>query len=137
MKNALIALLFLMTVAGCLPKKKSDADITPEPDLAGTYQVSLITSGTTTVSFPNSAGSSATVVVTKVSNTQIGLILNSISRGISTPNDLGTYTIKKATGQNYDVIDPSSNARLGNINGTDLLLDFVDSGQRIVLISRR
>lgn len=136
MKNTLIALLLLFTVAGCLPEKKKDADITPEPDVAGTYQVSLITVGTQTVSYPNSAGSSATAVVTKVSDTQIGMILNEVIRGVSTPTDLGTFTIKKATGQNYDIIN-ASNARIGNVNGTDLLLDFVSSGQRVVLISRK
>ncbi len=136
MKNALIALLLLLAVAGCLPKKKDAVTPVAEPDLAGVYQVSQLKLGTTTVNFPNSAGSSATAVVTRVSDTQIGLIVNVVN-GTTTPNNFGTLTTKKASGKDYDVIDPANNARIGNINGTDFALDFTDSGQRFVLISRK
>ena len=137
MKNLLIALLLLLTVAGCLPKKKDAVTPAAEPELAGSYRVSQLTLGATTVTFPNSAGSSATAVVSRLSDTQIGLIVNVAANGATTPNNFGTLTTKKASGQNYDVIDPSNNARIGTINGTDFTLDFTDGGQRFILISRK
>ena len=136
MKNALIALILFLTVASCLPKKKDD--VTPAaPDLAGTYQVSRIVSGSTTVNLPDGSGTSANAIVTRPNDTQISVIVNVTENGTTDATNFGTLTIRKASGQEYDVLNPNTSARIGSINGTDFVLDFTSNGQRFALISKK
>ncbi|CAN5271312.1 hypothetical protein BH09BAC4_BH09BAC4_07360 [soil metagenome] len=133
MKNTVVALLLFLTVASCLPKKKSDI----EPDLAGTYQVSQITSGSTTVNLPDGKGTSASAVITRPSDSQINVTVNVTENGSSSATNFGTLTTRKASGQDYDVLNPTTSARIGSINGTDFTLDFLSNGQRFALVSRK
>ena len=133
MKAKIIALLLGLLVAGCLPKKKSDI----EPDLAGTYQVSQISDGSTTANLPDGRGTSATAVVVRPSDSQIQVTVNVMENGQNSPADFGTLSIQKASGRDYDVLNPNTRARIGSINGTDFTLDFSGNGQRFVLISRK
>lgn len=133
MKNTVVALILLLTVASCLPKKKSDI----EPDLAGTYQVSQITSGSTTVNLPDGKGTSANAVITRPSDSQINVTVNVTENGSASATNFGTLTTRKASGQEYDVLNPSTSARIGSINGTDFTLDFLSNGQRFALVSRK
>ncbi len=136
MKNAIVALVLFLTVASCLPKKKDD--VTPvAPDLAGTYQVSQIVSGTTSVNLPDGKGTSANAVVTRPNDTQISVIVNVTENGSTDATNFGTLTTRKASGQEYDVLNPNTSARIGSINGTDFVLDFTSNGQRFALISRK
>lgn len=137
MKNVLIALLFLLTMAGCLPKKKDAVTPVVEPDLVGVYQVSQLVIGTSTFNLPDGMGSSATAVITRVSATQIDLIVNIIENGTNSPTPFGTFTTRKASGKDYDVLNVSG-TRVGSINGTDFTLNFTTSnGQRFSLTSRK
>lgn len=136
MKNALIALVLFLTVASCLPKKKDDVAPAP-PDLAGTYQVSQIISGATTVNLPDGNGASANAVVTRPNDTQIGVIVNVTENGTTDATNYGRLTTRKANGQEYDVLNPNTGARIGSINGTDFILDFTSNGQRFALISKK
>ena len=133
MKNRLIALFLFLTVVSCLPKKKSDI----EPDLAGTYQASLITTGPTTLNLPDGKGNSANAVITRLSDSQINMILNLTINGSTRVFDFGMLTTRKASGKEYDVLDPTTSARIGSINGTDFTLDFLSNGQRFVLVARK
>ncbi|MFD2938259.1 hypothetical protein [Spirosoma flavum] len=133
MKNGIVAIFFLLTVASCLPKKKTDV----EPDLAGTYQVSQLISGSTKINLPDGNGTSATAVVSHPSDSRIEVIVNLTKNGSTSANDFGTLTTRKANGRDYDVLDPTTSARIGSINGTDFTLDYTVNGQRFALISRK
>lgn len=135
MKNRILVLFLLLMVASCLPKKQSD-DV--EPDLAGTYQVSqIISSSTGTINLPDGQGTSANAVITRPSDTQINVTVNVTESGSTQPIQFGTLTIRKASGRDYDVLNPNTNARIGSINGTDFILDFTSNGQRFALTSRK
>lgn len=133
MKHKLLAILLLLTVSSCLPKKKSDI----EPELAGTYQVSQITSGSATVNLPDGNGTSATAVIARPSESQIKVTVNVTENGSTSATDFGTLTTRKASGKDYDVLNPTTSIRLGSINGTDFTLDFMSNGQRFALIARK
>lgn len=130
MKNVLIALILLLTVSSCLPKKKSD----PEPELAGTYQVSRLTSNGTTTNLPMN-GVSAIVVVTRSGDTKIDFRIDLINTGKVFGTESASATIQKASGKEYDILDGST--RVGSINGTDFNLDYTDGGDRFVLIAHK
>jgi hypothetical protein len=132
MKNLRIALLLLMTAAACIPDKKKD----PEPELAGSYQVSQIIVGNQTANLP-AGGSSAVVNVTRVGDTQIKIVVDVTENGFTEPTDLGTATIRKGSGRDYDILNVNS-TRIGFLNGTDFSLDFVgNNGQRFALTARK
>lgn len=133
MKQCLIAVLLLLTVSACLPKKKSDV----EPDLAGTYQVSQITSGSVTINLPDRNGSSATAVITRPGENQINVTVNVTENGSTSATNFGTLTTRKVSGKDYDVLNPTNSTRLGSINGTDFTLDFMSNGQRFALTARK
>lgn len=133
MKNLLILVVLLLTVSSCLPKKKDD----PEPDLAGTYQVSQLISGGQTYNLPF-GGTSATVTVTRPSDTQIDVTTRVTENGSTTSQPFGLLTVRKASGRDYDILNPNTNARLGTINGTDFVLDFTgNNGQRYAITARK
>lgn len=133
MKNVFVAILLFLTVSACLPKKKSDI----EPDLAGTYQVSQIISGPTTLNLPDGNGTSANAVITRPNDSQIEVTLNVTENGSTSASDVGTLTTRKASGKAYDVLNPTTSVRIGSINGTDFTLDFISNGQRYVLVARK
>lgn len=133
MKNRLIAILLCLAVSACLPEKKSDV----EPDLSGTYQVSQITSGSTTISLPDGKGTSANAVITRPSDSQINVTVNVTENGSTSATNFGTLTTRKTNGKAYDVLNPTTSARIGSINGTDFTLDFISNGQRFALIARK
>ncbi|SOD89330.1 hypothetical protein [Spirosoma fluviale] len=132
MKNLLVALILFLTVSSCLPEKKSDV----EPDLAGTYQISQLVIGPDRYNFPFQ-GASANAVISRKSDTEIEVIVNVIENGTTDPTDYGTFAIRKTSGKDYDVLNPTTSTRLGSINGTDFTLDFTSNGQRYALISRK
>lgn len=135
MKNVLIALVLLLTVTSCLPEKNKNKD--PEPELAGTYQVNRLVSGGQTYTLP-SGGSSAVAFVTSRSDSQIDVRVDVVENGSTTPVNFGTLGIRKASGRDYDVLNPNTNARIGSINGTDFTLDFFgNNGQRFALNARK
>lgn len=130
MKNVLIALLLLFTTASCLPKKKTD----PEPELAGTYQISQLISGNQTFNLP-SGGESASVLVTRPSDTQITFRLDTNDNGQVTTGTATPATIAKASGSGYDVM--VNGRRIGSIDGTNFSLDFTSNGQRFAITARK
>ena len=132
MKNTLIALVLLLVVTSCLPKKK---DKDPEPELAGTYQVSRLTSGGQTFNLPLN-GVSAAVIITRPSDTQITFVLETRANGRTERSDSADLTIRKASGKDYDILDGST--RLGSLNGTDFTIDGTDdNGDRIVIVASK
>lgn len=133
MKNLSVALILFLTVTSCLPKKKSDI----EPDLAGTYQVSQITIGSTTLNLPDGKGTSANAVITRPSDSQIKVTVNVTENGSTSASNFGTLTTRKASGKEYDVLNPTTSARIGSINGTDFTLDYLVNGQQFTLVSRK
>ena len=135
MKNVLIALVLLLTVSSCLPKKNSKSD--PEPELAGTYQVSQLVAGNQTFNLP-SGGSSASVIVTRRSDTQIDARADVTESGSTSSTNFGTLTIRKTSGRDYDMLNSNTGARIGSINGTDFILDLIGTnGQRVALTARK
>ena len=131
MRNTLIALLLLLTVASCIPKKDKD----PEPELAGTYQVSQLTSGNQSVSLPLN-GVSAVVIITRPSDALITFILEVRGNGQTERSDATDLTIRKASGRDYDILDGTT--RIGSINGTDFNVDGTDdNGDRIAITARK
>ena len=132
MKNSLIALLLLLTVASCIPDKKNKD---PEPELAGTYEVRQLTSGNQTVSLPLN-GVSAVVIVTRPNDTLITFVLEVRGNGQTERSDAADLTIRKASGKDYDILDGST--RIGSINGTDFNIDGTDdNGDRIAITARK
>lgn len=134
MKNVLIALILLLTVTSCLPKKGGKDD--PEPDLAGTYQVSRFVdeSQNININLPNS-GVSAAVIVTRPSDTRLGFRIDVTNNGRVTTGTSATATIRKASGKDYDILNGST--RVGSVNGTDFNLDYTDRGDRFALTARK
>lgn len=131
MKNILIALILVLTVASCLPDKK---DKDPEPELAGTYQVSRLTASGQTFDLPSN-GASAAVIVSRRGDNQIDVRITTTENGSTSSEDLPTLTIQKASGRDYDIL--SSNTRIGSLNGTDFTLDFVSNGERFAITARK
>lgn len=109
--HGLLLFLLMVLTASCVGIFKKDKD--PEPQLAGTYNVSSyrITSGTT--DFP---GSSGTVTVTGPTNNQINL---SFTLPVLSFNYSGIEVRKN--GSSYDMYDGSD--RVGSLNGTDFNID--------------
>ena len=131
MKNILIALILLLTVASCIPKKDKD----PEPELAGTYEVRQLTSGNQTVSLPLN-GVSAVVIVTRPNDTLITFVLEVRGNGQTERSDAADLTIRKASGKDYDILDGST--RIGSINGTNFNIDGTDdNGDRIAITAQK
>ena len=134
MKNVLIALLLLLTVAACSTKKD------PEPDLAGTYQMSRFIDTSRSFDFQlpgvvNGKNVSGIVLVTRTSDTQITwrvdlTIDGQVSQLNPVPSD-----IRKASGREYDVLE--GGVRIGTINGTDFLIDITDNNIRQALTARK
>lgn len=132
MKPKFIALLLLLTVSACFPKKKRDV----EPELAGTYQVSKISLGQLSQNYPDGS-LSANVVVRRLNDEQIDVKVNEIDNGVTDTSDLGTLPIKKANGKDYDILNATNNTRIGTINGTDFRLDFDVNGERFMLEAKK
>ncbi|AUD01642.1 hypothetical protein [Spirosoma pollinicola] len=133
MKNRIIFSILFLTVVSCLPKKNKDV----EPDLAGTYQVSRISIGSTTVNYPDGNGTSANAVITRPSDSQINVTVIETENGKTSTEPYGTFTIRKASGKEYDILSSTNSVRIGSINGTDFTLDFTSSGKRYTLIARK
>ncbi|GAB3641107.1 hypothetical protein [Spirosoma arcticum] len=131
--SLLIALTLLMN-ACIFDKLKKDKD--PEPELAGTYQVTRLVdeSQNLDVTLPNS-GISASVIVTRSSDTEIRFRIDVTVNGRVTTGDTGPATIRKASGRDYDILDGST--RVGSINGTDFSLDFTDGGDRFAITANK
>ena len=137
MKNTLIALVLLLVVTSCLPKKK---DKDPEPELAGTYQVDRFIDESQGFdrNLPvtiNNQTLSAAVIVSRSSDTEIRFRIDVTVNGQVTTGDTGPATIKKASGKDYDILDGST--RVGSINGTDFSLDYTDGGDRFALTATK
>lgn len=130
MKNILIALVLLLVVTSCLPKKNKD----PEPELAGTYQVSRLTSGGQTFDLPSN-GASAAVIVNRRGDGQIDVRITTNDNGSTDSEDLPTLDIQKASGRDYDIL--TSNTRIGSINGTDFTIDFTSNAERFLIIAKK
>jgi hypothetical protein len=76
-------------------------------------------------------------VITRPSDSQINVTVNVTENGSTSATNFGTLTTRKASGKAYDVLNPTTSARIGSINGTDFTLDFISNGQRFVLIARK
>lgn len=137
MKTWLIAVLLLLTTVSCLPNKK-DKNSDPEPELAGTYQVSRLIdesgSPPLDITLPSS-GASAAVIVSRLSDTQISFRIDVTNSGRVITGQSATTTIRKASGKDYDILD--GNTRVGSINGTDFVLDYTDGGDRFAITARK
>ena len=134
MRNLPIALVLLLLVVSCLPKKNTD----PEPDLAGTYQVSHLVDESQPE--PNDidlpvGGVSAVVIVIRPADTQISFRIEVTNNGAVTTGSSVTARIQKASGKDYDILDGST--RVGSINGTDFILDYMDGRYRNAIRARK
>lgn len=129
--SLLMAVMLLMTA--CLfDKLKKNKD--PEPELAGTYQVSRLTSGRQTFNLPSN-GVSAAVIVNRRGDSQIDVRITTNDNGSTDSNDFPTLDIKKASGRDYDIL--TSNTRIGSVNGTNFTLDFTTNGDRFLIIAEK
>ena len=132
-----MAVMLLMTA--CLfDKLKKNKD--PEPELAGTYQVSRFVDESQNFdrNLPatiNGQRLSAAVIVTRSSDTEISFRIDVTINGQVNDGDTGTATIRKASGKDYDILDGST--RVGSINGTDFNLDYTDGGDRFALTASK
>lgn len=142
MKNLWIALLLFLTVSSCLPDKKGKNDPDPEPDLSGTYQVSRLIDETSSpainLTLPTTTNGhrlSATVVVSRLSETHIRFNINTNIDGQITNGQTADATIQKASTGSYDLLDGST--RVGSINGTDFSIDATEAGKRIAVVARK
>lgn len=134
MKNLLIAIVLLLTVSSCLPDKLNK-DKDPEPELAGTYQVSRLAIGNSKF-IPEESNISASAVVTRLTDTEIKFTVNTVEGGVKGSTDFGEFTIQKTSGRDYDVLRTSN--RVGSINGTDFRLDYIgNNGLRFIMVSRK
>jgi len=118
MKNNIwIGLLLLLAMTSCLPDKIGKKD--PEPELAGTYQMtSYVFEGLTgkpLIVIPQ-PGASGSVNVIKDSDTQISATLSTTINGKTASDDLGSANIRKSSGSSYDILN--GNTRIGSIDGT-------------------
>ena len=131
MKNLLIVFVLLFSVTSCFPKK--DKDI--EPDLAGTYTMTRFRSGTTELITPQS-GITGNVMVTRPSDTRVGITLNVQGNGQNVSQSLGEVDLRKASGNEYDLVE--NGTRVGSINGTTFTIDATDdTGDRLILNASR
>lgn len=129
--SLLIALTLLMTACALDGLKKK---VDPEPELAGTYQVSQWIQGR--VNFIPVQGNSANIAVTRLSDTQISAIINTVENGVSDRETLSPLTIRKTSGGEYDILNANS-VRIGSVNGTDFTLDFTGNGERLLIVARK
>ncbi|MBC8151425.1 MAG: hypothetical protein H7Z72_00790 [Bacteroidetes bacterium] len=140
MKNLLIAIVLLLTVSSCFPKKNDDKDPDPEPELAGAYQVSRLVIGSGSAPLIPATGNSASATVVR-STTDMNKITVSLSgtiNGAPASVNIGSFTIRKGSGSSYDVLNPSTNVNEGSINGTDLTLSYTGvNNQQVTLIARK
>jgi hypothetical protein len=133
MKRLSIFFLLLLTVTSCLPKKGSTNN-DPQPQLAGTYQVSLLIANGSTYNLPYQ-GSSASVLVTQPSDTQITFRLDTNDSGtVSIGQNIITATITKNS-SSYDI--STGLGRVGSIDGTNFSLDFTSNGSRFAITARK
>ena len=131
MKNVWIALLLLLAVTSCLPDKVGKKD--PEPELAGTYQMtSFINDGITVIP---KQGASGTVNVVKNSDTQISISLSTTINGKTASADAGSVSISKSSGSSYDIID--SGTRIGSIDGTTFSVAYSDNTGSFSISARK
>lgn len=131
MKNIGIAILLLLAMTSCLPDKIGKKD--PEPELAGTYQM-------TSFNFNNNPvipkqGSSGSVIVVKDSDTQISVTLSTTINGQTKSADLGSASISKSSGSSYDILDGST--RVGSIDGTTFSLAYSDNTGSFSITARK
>ncbi|QHV99025.1 hypothetical protein [Spirosoma endbachense] len=120
MKNVWIALCLLWLVIACLPEKIGKKD--PEPDLAGTYQITnFVNDGVTLI--PRS-GVSGRVNVTKDSDNQLAISFSITNNGQTSNVDGGIVSISKSSGSSYDIVE--SGTRIGSIDGTNFSLSYSD-----------
>ncbi|MBO0936461.1 hypothetical protein J2I47_07870 [Fibrella sp. HMF5335] len=126
MKTRLIILLYL-SVSACLPKKKAGND--PEPQLAGTYQISRFVSDGVTL-IPRS-GVSGQVLVVKDSDTKLSISFTVTNNGKTTSTAAQAVTISKANGTSYTLVD--NGASIGSIDGMRLSLDYSDNTSSLSL----
>ena len=135
MKNRLIALMVLLLAVSCLPTKK---DKDPQPALAGTYQVSHLVDESPPqpidIDLPI-GGTSAVVIVTGPTDNQISFQIDVTKSGNVIAGQSITTTIRKASGKEYDILDGST--RVGSINGTDFVLDYLDGGYHQAIIAHK
>lgn len=134
MKNALIALLLLLTIAACSDKKD------PEPELTGTYQMTRLVDpiSNTDVTLPsvvNGRNVSGTIDVVQLSDTRYTWQGFITANGRATPGDVVPIELRKATGRAYDIID--NGTRTGSIDGTEFTIDYIDTTGRIVVAGRK
>lgn len=121
MKNVLIATVVLLLAGSCLPNKK---DKDPQPDLAGTYQItSYDDHGTTIIPYP---GVSGQITVVKDTDTQISvsILVRNATTG-KTASGTVPFTISKASGSSYDLVDAGTS--VGSIDGTTFTLSESDN----------
>ncbi|MFD2570264.1 hypothetical protein ACFSUS_06430 [Spirosoma soli] len=134
MKNLLIAFVLLLTVSSCLPDKIGKKD--PEPELAGTYQMTRYVEGNK-IYIPDDTDYSGTVNVTKKSDTELSISVTINVGGTSL--NLGSYdnaTITKSSGSAYDILD--NGTRVGSINGTNLSASYLtNTGARVSLSAKK
>lgn len=128
-KNAMVALLLLLSVAACLPKRNSD----PEPDLAGSYQMSRFIDRSAGIDarlpgVVNGRNVSGVVVVTRPGDTRINWQIELTVDGQRTKLQSVPSDIRKASGRDYDVLEDG--IRVGSINGTDFSIDITDNNNR-------
>ncbi|AKD55087.1 hypothetical protein [Spirosoma radiotolerans] len=131
MKNIGIAILLLLAVTSCLPSKVDKKD--PEPELAGTYQMtSFIYNGATVIPKQGVTGS---VNVVKDSDTQISISLSTTTNGQTSSGDLGSVSISKSSGSGYDIVE--SGVRFGSIDGTTFTLAYSDNTGSFSISARK
>ena len=131
MKNALIAILLLLTVSACLPDKVGKKD--PEPELAGTYQItSFVKNNIPLIPQP---GVSGTVNIVKINDTQISFSFTTNSNGKVSNTSSAMLTITKSGGSVYDLID--NGTRIGSIDGTNFSLNISTGSDNISVSAKK
>lgn len=131
MKNVWIAFLLLLTISSCLPGKIGKKD--PEPDLAGTYQItSFVNDGVTLI--PRQ-GVSGQVNVVKNSDTQISVSFSINNNGQISTTASEVVTISKSSGALYDITE--NGTRIGTIDGTTFSLNYVTNTGSVALSAKK
>lgn len=137
MKKAAWLLLVVWLVTGCNIKRRDDP-APAAPDIAGTYQMSLLASGGQTFTLPRTSGGiteSGSIVVVKNSDTQIGATINTFENGRSTSSQSLNLPIQ-LNGTRYDIT--RNGANIGYVDGTNFNLDFIaNDGTRAAIIGRK
>ena len=132
MKNVLIALLGLLLAVSCLPNKK---DKDPQPDLAGTYQISRYEyHGATIIPQP---GVSGQVKVVKDTDTQVtvAITVSNASTGKTVNSGAVAVPIRKSSGSGYELVDNGTS--VGTIDGTTFSLSEADNTGSYSITARK